>query len=87
MHGSFRGIRIPSHLEVVALSGREWRVCDGRIHPSDASRLLAFIENVGGEFEVLWMSAPSRPARFPSLASALDASGDGAAITHQLKAS
>lgn len=85
MNGLFRGIRIAPHLEVVALSGHEWRVCDGRIHPCDARRLLAFIENVGDEFEVLWMSAPGQPSRFGSLASALAAFAETAALARPLR--
>lgn len=76
MPSSYRGIRIAPHLEVVALSPRGWRVCDGRIHAKDATRLLGYVEEIEDEFEVLWMKHPGRSNRFRSLAGAL------AALTH-----
>jgi hypothetical protein len=50
---SYHGRPVNDFLEVIALSDHEWRVCDGRIDPSDASRLLAFIELENGAYEVL----------------------------------
>ena len=43
-------------LEVVALTGHEWRVCDGRINEGDARRILGYIEQRGGQYEVLALS-------------------------------
>ncbi|WP_317232476.1 hypothetical protein [Clavibacter capsici] len=42
-------------LEVVALSGTEWRVCDARIPQSDASRLLAYVQQHGDRVELMRM--------------------------------
>lgn len=50
---SYHGRPVNDFLEVIALSDHEWRVCDGRIDPSDASRLLGFIELENGAYEVL----------------------------------
>jgi hypothetical protein len=50
---SYHGRPVNDFLEVIALSDHEWRVCDGRIDPSDASRLIAFIELENGSYEVL----------------------------------
>ncbi|HYI34460.1 MAG TPA: hypothetical protein VEX88_13455 [Glaciibacter sp.] len=50
---SYHGHPVNEFLEVIALSDHEWRVCDGRIDPSDASRLLGFIELENGAYEVL----------------------------------
>jgi hypothetical protein len=40
-------------LEVVALTPREWRVCDGTIDENDARRILGYIEHRADGFEVL----------------------------------
>lgn len=53
---SYHGRPVSDSLEVIALSDHEWRVCDGRIDPSDASRLLGFIELENGRYEVLRLS-------------------------------
>ena len=50
---SYHGRPVNDFLEVIALSDHVWRVCDGRIDPSDASRLIAFIELENGTYEVL----------------------------------
>jgi hypothetical protein len=58
---SYHGRPVSDSLEVIALSDHEWRVCDGRIDPSDASRLLGFIELENGRYEVLRLSPPEAP--------------------------
>ncbi len=57
---SYRGQPVDDFLEVIALSDHEWRVCDSRIDPSDASRLLAFIEAQDGSYELLRLGADQR---------------------------
>ncbi|OUE23493.1 hypothetical protein [Clavibacter michiganensis] len=46
---------IDGRLEVVALSSTEWRVCDARIPESDASRLLAYVQQHDHRVELMRM--------------------------------
>ncbi|MCU1444265.1 MAG: hypothetical protein JWQ59_2415 [Cryobacterium sp.] len=68
---SYRGIPVDESLEVMALSDHEWRVCDGRIDPSDASRLLGFIELEHGSYEVLKLRHSRGCETFDCFAAAL----------------
>lgn len=68
---SYRGQPIDEHLEVIALSDHEWRVCDGRIDPRDATRLRGFIEMYDGVYEVLRFAPVGGSERFDCLAAAL----------------
>lgn len=61
-------------LEIIALSDHEWRVCDGRIAPSDPSRILGYIERCPDGFEVLSLCpGPFSCGSFPRWNSALAA--------------
>jgi hypothetical protein len=61
-------------LEVVALTRREWRVCDGRIDEGDARRILGYIEQRDGRYEVLALNpAPSVCGCFGSWHECLEA--------------
>ena len=61
-------------LEVVALSPREWRVCDGTIEESDARRILGYIERGEEGYEVLALDpAPSVCGCFSSWQESLTA--------------
>ncbi|KDP92165.1 MULTISPECIES: hypothetical protein [Clavibacter] len=42
-------------LEVVTLSSTDWRVCDARIPESDASRLLAYVQQHDHRVELMRM--------------------------------
>jgi hypothetical protein len=42
-----------SHIRVDALSPSEWRVCDTRAASNDASSLIGFIQEHGGDYEVM----------------------------------
>lgn len=55
--------------EVLQLDERSWRICDARLDATDASRLIAYAEEMtSGEIDVLWLNQPA-PAKtvFPSL--------------------
>lgn len=61
-------------LEVIALGEQSWRVCDRFVPEDDATRLLAYVEQVGERFEVLWMWPRAGMCEsFASLADALAA--------------
>ena len=60
-------------LEILAISDHEWRVCDGRYRPSDARRMLAYIERTPGGFELVRLQHPTGSERYGSLKDALDA--------------
>lgn len=60
-------------LEVVALSDHEWRVCDGRVAASDATRVLAFIDKTGQVYELVRLQNGPRSEIFDSFDAAIDA--------------
>jgi hypothetical protein len=60
-------------LEVLAISDHEWRVCDGRIPASDATRMLGFIDKTGNSYELIRLQHGQQSERFSSLDAALDA--------------
>jgi hypothetical protein len=68
---TYRGIPV-EFLEVIALSDHEWRVCDGRLDPADATRLLGF-ELQNGTYEVLRMREAGVSDHYDCLAAALAA--------------
>jgi hypothetical protein len=70
---TYRGIPVDEFLEVIALSDHEWRVCDGRVDPADATRLLGFIELENGTYEVLRMREAGVSDHYDCLAAALAA--------------
>lgn len=60
-------------LEVIAVGEDAWRVCDGRLDPSDATRVLGFVERTHDHFELLRIgSAPAGCESFDCLDAALD---------------
>jgi hypothetical protein len=68
---------IDERLEVVALTDTEWRVCDARIHASDARRLLAYLQQRGDRIELMRMRpVPGLCDWFGCLADALAAIED-----------
>ncbi len=61
-------------LEVVALTDHEWRVCDGRVDEGDARRILGYIAEECGRFEVLALNpAPVPCGTFDGLEQSLQA--------------
>jgi hypothetical protein len=62
------------HVEIVALAKDAWRVCDDRLPENDASRLIGYVEEGDGFYELMWIrSVPGSCDRFTSLSAALDA--------------
>jgi hypothetical protein len=60
-------------LEVIAVGDEAWRVCDGRVDPADATRVLAFVERRHNRFELLRIGAgPAVCEHFDCLDAALD---------------
>lgn len=57
---------------VQALSGWQWRVCDGRRAEDDPCRLLGFIEERNDRFEVMHPEAGLHWVSLPTLAQAVD---------------
>ena len=60
-------------LEILAINGHEWRVCDGRFAPTDARRVLGYIGRTGGAYELVCLQGQPRVESHDSLKSALDA--------------
>lgn len=61
-------------IEVVALTGHEWRICDGTIEQHDARRVLGYIEERPDCFEVLVLCpAPHQHGAYSSWDDALAA--------------
>ena len=60
-------------LEVIAVGAEAWRVCDGRVDPADATRILGFVERRHDHFELLRIGGASAACeRFDCLDAALD---------------
>lgn len=60
-------------LEVTAVGDEAWRVCDGRVDPADATRVLGFVERRHDHFELLRIGpAPAVCEHFDCLDAALD---------------
>lgn len=60
-------------LEVIAVGDEAWRVCDGRVDPADATRVLGFVERRHNHFELLRIGAtPAVCEHFDCLDAALD---------------
>lgn len=65
-------------LEVLPVGDHAWRVCDRRMDPSDARRVLGFVEERHNRFELLRLgSVPTGRDRFDCLDAALDDLGAG----------
>jgi hypothetical protein len=60
-------------LEIMELSENEWRICDAAVDENDAMRVLAFLEQRAGYFELTSMNRPHRRERFGSFDSAITA--------------
>ncbi|WP_460802601.1 hypothetical protein [Microbacterium sp. GXF6406] len=63
--------------EVIPIGRAAWRVCDGNLTESDASRLIAYVDkNETGTLDVLWLRSPcptrSRYRSMPELIADLD---------------
>ncbi|MCU1635955.1 MAG: hypothetical protein JWQ68_1194 [Cryobacterium sp.] len=56
-----------SHLNLTALSAREWTVRDEHNQNEDAGRLIALIECIGGRYEVMTFGDPLSFSSFTSL--------------------
>lgn len=55
------------------LSDNEWRICDASVDENDAMRVLGFLEQRPGYFELTSMNQPHRRERFESFNSAIAA--------------
>lgn len=64
--------------EILPLAGGAWRICDGALTDSDASRLVAYVDrHETGTLDVLWLRSPcpsrSRYRNMDELLADLDA--------------
>jgi len=65
-------------LEVLPVGNHAWRVSDRRMDPSDARRVLGFVEERHNRFELLRLGGePDGAVRFDCLDAALDDLGAG----------
>ena len=63
-----------SHVELTPLSDTTWRVCDERFDESDRRRIVGYLQDLDGEFEMLWMRPhPGAVYRHPTMESAVAA--------------
>ena len=46
---------LDERLEVTRLGEDDWRVCDGRLHPLEPLRIIAYVQRHPDFIEVLWM--------------------------------
>ena len=65
---------IRSHVELTPLSETTWRVCDERFDAGDRRRVVGYLQDLDGEFEMLWMRPhPGAVYRHPTMESAVAA--------------
>jgi hypothetical protein len=69
----FPGAALHKGLEVMELSDNEWRICDAAMDETDAMRVLGFLEQRAGYFELTLMNRPHRRELFGSFDSAIAA--------------
>lgn len=51
--------RAASDWEIIPISRTAWRICDGSLAETDASRLVAYVDwNETGAYDVLWLRNP-----------------------------
>ena len=63
-----------SHVELNPLSPKTWRVCDDRFEAGEFRRIVGYLQDVDGEYEMLWMRPhPGVVYRYPTMEEALDA--------------
>lgn len=61
-----------SHVELTPLSDTTWRVCDARFESRDRRRIVGYLQDVDGEYEMLWMRPhPGAVYRHPTMESAV----------------
>lgn len=68
--------------EVIPIARTAWRICDGALTETDASRLVAYVDkNETGTYDVLWLRSPcptrSRYRSLDELLADLDAADAG----------
>jgi hypothetical protein len=65
-----------SHVELTPLSDTTWRVCDDRFDSGDRRRIVGYLQDLDGEYEMLWMRPhPGVVYRYPTMESAVAAIG------------
>ena len=65
---------IRSHVELTPLSDTTWRVCDDRFETGDRRRIVGYLQDLDGEYEMLWMRPhPGVVNRHPTMESAVAA--------------
>lgn len=64
-HTMSRSRALPGgRLELIPIDEGRWRLCDGRAQRSDASYVVAYIEEVDDGLDVVWLRGGRLPARF-----------------------
>lgn len=75
-----------SHVELTPLTTTTWRVCDDRFDAGDVRGVAGYLQNMDGEFEMLWMRPrPGAMYRYPTMESALDAIAVRLELTSHLR--
>lgn len=62
-----RGTPSRVDLELLPIDERSWRLCDPRWRPSDAPYVVAYIEHLDEQYDVVWMRGARRRARVSCL--------------------
>ena len=63
-----------SRVELTPLSANAWRVCDDRFEAGDIRRIVGYLQEMDGEFEMLWMRPhPGAVYSHPTIEAAVEA--------------
>jgi hypothetical protein len=73
---------IEQHTQLISIGPGAWCACDATVPENDARRVIAYLERVDRHVEVVWVRERLPPARFESLAVAVDAVRDVLAGLH-----
>lgn len=71
--GQWRPSDEDHRFELLRIAENSWRLADRTAAAGDADYLVAFIQKVSSEFEVVWLRAGEDANRFPTLDAVLDA--------------
>jgi len=63
-----------SHVELTPLRAEAWRVCDDRFEDGDIRRIVGYLQDVDGAFDMLWMRPhPGVVYTYPTIDAAVEA--------------
>ena len=63
----------PTPAELIRIAPGAWCVCDPELPEDDARRVIAYLERIDGQIDVLWVRDRRPEARYDTLGEAFEA--------------